>query len=480
MQIEQNVHAPVSPGFMSKILKRYGALGGKLGLAIIDQGLFAGSNFLLNVLLARWMIPDQYGAYVIGFAWFLIAQNLYEALVTEPMAIFGAGKYAGHIKRYFGAAFIFHIWFSLVVAVPFFVGAAFMQPDSPLIGITLFANALLMPALLARWLFRQPFYVIGNIRPAVIGSILYLVTIIAAIAAFHAVPTVETTLSIYAMQSSSTTPVFWVIDGSLLNPFTAVLANGIGGALTVLVMVVFFLKPQFGSTPDVKYREIYATHLKYGRWSSVEHLLMWFPSNIFYLVMPLMYDLSVSGALRALTNVEMPVYLTLTAIGSVILPSFVRTYNNHGYDALMRRVKNLRMMMLGITGAAAIVFIVGGQWIINLLYDGKYDSYTTFPILASMAAHLALFGFTAPLDLSLRSQGLIRHNFMARLLPNILTVTVGMYLVSQYGLLGAKLSPVLTVAAHWGVLIYLHRRVARSQVGQADNVEASAAVQEIP
>lgn len=479
MQIEQNVHAPTQ-GFIAKAMKRYGALGGKLGLAIIDQGLFAGSNFLLNVLLARWMIPDQYGAYVIGFAWFLIAQNLYEALVTEPMAIFGAGKYSGQAKRYFGAAFLFHIWFSLLVAIPFFVGAALIQHDSPLIGISLFANALLMPALLARWLFRQPFYVIGNIRPAVIGSILYLVTIIAAIVVFYAIPTVETTLSIYAMQSAASTPVFWVVDGSLLNPFTAVIANGIGGAITALVMIFGFLKPQFGSTAEVRHREVYATHLKYGRWSSVEHLLMWFPNNIFYLIMPLMYDLSVSGALRALTNVEMPVYLTLTAIGSVILPSFVRTYTNHGYDALMHRVRNVRLMMLGITGLAAIVFIIGGQWIINLLYDGKYDSYTTLPILISMAAHLALFGLTAPLDLSLRSQGLIRHNFMARLLPNILTVTVGMYLVSEYGLLGAKLSPVLTVAAHWGVLIYLHRRVAKSQAAQSGTKDVLPTVPEIP
>ena len=31
---------------------------GKGSLAVLDQGLFAGSNFLLNVLLARWLAPS--------------------------------------------------------------------------------------------------------------------------------------------------------------------------------------------------------------------------------------------------------------------------------------------------------------------------------------------------------------------------------------------------------------------------------------
>lgn len=466
MQIEQNVQAPAS-SFMSKLMKRYGAIGGKLGLAIMDQGLFAGSNFLVNVLLARWMLPDEYGAYAVGFAWFLVAQNLYEALVTEPMAIYGAGKYSKQTKRYFGAAFLFHIWFSLLVAVPFFAGASLMQQSSPLVGISLFATALLMPALLARWLFRQPFYVISNIRPAVIGSVIYLVLVLAATVIFHLIPVTESHLTLFVMEQASSQSVFWIVDASLLNPFTAVAANGIAGGITALIMTFFFVKPDFRSSAEVHHREVYTTHLKYGRWSSVEHLMMWFRSNIFYLVIPIMYDLSVSGALRALSNIEMPVYLTLTAIGAVTLPAFVRTYNNDGYNALMRRVQKIRIMVMALTGGMAVIFIVGGQWIVNMLYDGRYDTYTTMPILISMAAQLVLFGLTAPLDLSLRARGLIKHNFVARLLPNLLVVTLGMFIVVEYGLLGAKIAMAVTTFVHLLVLLYLHRKVAKGQSAQS-------------
>jgi hypothetical protein len=37
----------------------------KAGLAVLDQGLFTGSHFIINVLLARWLEPAQYGAFAV-------------------------------------------------------------------------------------------------------------------------------------------------------------------------------------------------------------------------------------------------------------------------------------------------------------------------------------------------------------------------------------------------------------------------------
>ncbi len=409
-------------------------------------------------------MPSEYGAYAVGFAWFLIAQNLYEALVIEPMAIYGAGKYAAHNKRYFGAIFLFHIWFSLVVAIPFFIGTTLMQQDSPLVSLALFATALFMPTLLARWLFRQPFYITSTIRLAVIGSIVYLVSALVSVTFFYLIPLVQTYLTLDVIGLITVRPVFWVVDGSLLNPFTAVLANGMAGGFTALLMIFVYVKPLFRGSAEISYREVYTTHLKYGRWSSIERVLMWLPANIFYLTMPIFYDLAVSGALRALTNIEMPLYLTLTAISAVLLPSFVRTYTNHGYDALIKRAHQMRLMLLALTVSLGVTLIVAGQWIVNILYDGKFDAYTTLPFLVAMAAHLIILGLVAPLDLSLRARGLVKINFLARLLPNLITLTLGIYLMIEHGLLGVKVAMAITVLTHLLVLMYLSRRIKNKTV----------------
>lgn len=72
------------------------------GLAIIGHGTFAGSNFLVNVLLARWLTADQYGAFALAYAGFLLFLMLYSACVYEPLIVFGSGKYAGRFHEYFG------------------------------------------------------------------------------------------------------------------------------------------------------------------------------------------------------------------------------------------------------------------------------------------------------------------------------------------------------------------------------------------
>lgn len=44
--------------------------------AVLDQGLFAGSNFLVSVLLARWLEPASYGAFSVAYSVFLLLDSL--------------------------------------------------------------------------------------------------------------------------------------------------------------------------------------------------------------------------------------------------------------------------------------------------------------------------------------------------------------------------------------------------------------------
>ena len=49
----------------------------KGGLAIVDQGLISGSNFLIGILLARWLMPEAYGAFALAFSVFLLLSYVY-------------------------------------------------------------------------------------------------------------------------------------------------------------------------------------------------------------------------------------------------------------------------------------------------------------------------------------------------------------------------------------------------------------------
>src|SRR5271170_1290937 len=60
----------------------------KGGLAILDQGLISGSNFLIGILLARWLMPAQYGAFALAFSVFLLLSYVYQSFLAEPQAVF--------------------------------------------------------------------------------------------------------------------------------------------------------------------------------------------------------------------------------------------------------------------------------------------------------------------------------------------------------------------------------------------------------
>src|SRR5436309_12460993 len=72
----------------------------KGGLAILDQGLISGSNFLIGILLARWLIPDQYGAFALAFSVFLLLSYVYQSFLAEPQAVFSGSAYRKSLRGY--------------------------------------------------------------------------------------------------------------------------------------------------------------------------------------------------------------------------------------------------------------------------------------------------------------------------------------------------------------------------------------------
>src|SRR6266511_2204184 len=115
----------------------------KSGFAVLDQALFAGANFLVNILLARWLEPTQYGAFAVAYAVFLLLSTVHTAVLTEPMLVFGAGKYAKRFPQYIGVLIYGHWWvtgiISLLLAMAAFVlwqlGHADLAPA--MVGLTL-------------------------------------------------------------------------------------------------------------------------------------------------------------------------------------------------------------------------------------------------------------------------------------------------------------------------------------------------------
>src|SRR5258708_3519283 len=151
-------------------------------LAVVDQALFAGANFLVNILLARAMSPADYGAFALAYAVFLLFGALHAAVFVEPMVVFGSGKYADRPRRYFALLIRGHFLFmapaSLVlVAVGLGLGRVYdASVERAFFGLVVAAAFMLL-----LWLVRRMCYL--HLRPerALAASAGYLGVAVAGI-----------------------------------------------------------------------------------------------------------------------------------------------------------------------------------------------------------------------------------------------------------------------------------------------------------
>jgi len=109
------IAAKVPPAIYSKLrLMRVNSLSGRLAwsgkvaAALADQGVVAGSGLIVNILLARWLAPAQYGVYTVAFSIFLFCTGFHNALVIEPMSVFGPSSYRSYLRAYLGKVVRLH------------------------------------------------------------------------------------------------------------------------------------------------------------------------------------------------------------------------------------------------------------------------------------------------------------------------------------------------------------------------------------
>jgi hypothetical protein len=96
--------------FMAR-LKTWGIKG---GLSVLDQGLYSGANFVMNILLARWLLPSHYGVFSIAFAVYLFAYQIHNAIIIEPMSVLGLAKMHHRLPNYLRDQIKIHFVVSLL------------------------------------------------------------------------------------------------------------------------------------------------------------------------------------------------------------------------------------------------------------------------------------------------------------------------------------------------------------------------------
>jgi O-antigen/teichoic acid export membrane protein len=409
----------------------------KGGLAIVDQGLISGSNFLIGILLARWLMPEQYGAFALAFSVFLLLSYVYQSFLAEPQAVFSGSAYSGSLRGYLKTLLGIHLiltCFGVVLLGGAAAIAAVLGQGNGLPG-ALAGVAIASPCILFFWLMRRSFYM--NMAPgrAAVGAFLYFVVVTAGL--------------------------FIAYKKSLISPFSAYLLMAVAALGTgfYLLSQINKVLPPDTTVPPTR-REAWRKHWGYGKWALAVSVVTWIPYYMYYPLVSAFSGMAQAGQLRALMNLSLPMEQSYTALSILFLPYAARVCREKGISSagpLVTRITSL--FVVGAVAYWAILIPLKGP-VFHLLYGGKYMEVAHFIPYVALGTTMwaAAFG-PAILLRAVESPDSI---FYARCVASALSLLIGVPATRSFGLWGVVWSIIIANLAAFVISLYILRRKSKS------------------
>jgi O-antigen/teichoic acid export membrane protein len=441
----------LGPGFHSRESmidrRKIGNFVLKGGLAILDQGLATGVNFVVSIVLARYLSSEEYGAYALGFAVLLLLGLLYQALLLEPMGVFGASAYRKSFRSYLTTIVSLHVSISLgiVVLVGAAAGIELKVTGQPTLAGALFGVAVAAPPILLFWMVKRAYYVQFAPGPSAVGAASYCVL----------------TLGVLA----------FAYVHHRLSPFIAFLSMGLGALGAGIALLWYFLHGLPPDTDSTTFTEIWQRHWRYGRWAVASSALAWVPLNIFYPVVSTFSGMSQAGELRALANFSSPIGQAVAALSTLLLPFASRTQERHGSAGGRTLSRWVGLLFISAAVLYWSVFLGFREPVFRILYSGKYME-VAYLLPAIALGSIFWSGFVGPAN-ALRAMESPASVFVAVCCASVVAVAVGIPATWHWGLKGA----VWSMAAAQGLgfvaaVILLRRRLRHpSALGPSGDLE---------
>jgi O-antigen/teichoic acid export membrane protein len=385
--------------------------------AVLDQGLISGSNFLLGILLARWIGAEQYGAYALAFAIFILVSIVYQSLVLEPMTVFGPSVYHAVPKKYLGIL----VWLQMALgAVVFVVGALggiyFYARVSAQLGPALIGATIAGPCVLWFWFARRACYVELSPSWALRGAMLYMPLLLSSA---------------------------WILlKLKLLSPFTAFAAMGVSALLTSAHML-WRLKPALArDSQGPCLREVSQRHWNYGRWALAAAVFLWIPWNICYPLVTKFWGLAETGSLRALLNLALPITQAYAALTLLFLPYTARLGQKEGWPGMKRQAMRISGVYTVGTGAYWLLLCMFSRQLVHFLYAGRYTEI--IPLLPWVGLSSIIGGAVMGPTIVIRAMQAPASVCWIYLYSSAVAVAVGTPAIRAWGMRGAIIALVLS------------------------------------
>ncbi len=408
-------------------------------LSLVDQGLASGAGFGVNLLLARWMVPEVYGAFAVAFAGFLFVSGFQNVLLLEPMSVLGPSRHAGSLLAYFRAQIAVHaVLVGALSGVSLLGGLLLWKvvPASPLVGAVM-GGGVALPFLLLAWLARRMCYVMQRPGLAIQGSALYLGLVFAGLLVLE--------------------------HFGWLNPFSAFALMGCGGLISagLLLRTLDVLKGKSGAGKRLHWLPILQENWTYGKWLIGSALLNPAVGQAQVFFIAAFLGLGAAGGLRAMQLPSLVMTQGITATGLLFLPVLSGDHGRGAMAGMRHKSMLLSVALAGVSLCFAGFLAISSGRLEQVLFGGKYATYAwLMPVLALVPVVNA---FSIGYSMALRASQKPQFDLLANLVGAPVALLSALYFIRWWGLAGAASSMMLGFLASGAVTMVWFQKEKRAR-----------------
>lgn len=327
-------------------------------LAIVDQAIYALSNLLLQIGVARSVPDEVFGAFTVASSFFVVLAMAHQTFVVEPMFVLGQRRFSQSAATYYGM--LRSSW-----SVGFGIGAAlvglllawilYLRGAGSVAAYTA-AYAIAAPVLLYFWLMRRMAFALSRTEIAVAGNAVYGTIMLAGLA-------------------------FLMLSGRA-GPYSGIALSALAATAGAIVISGSISWPRHGQVPP---QDALRLHVRYGRWAFGSEMISWGIANCAMLLLPLWLGLGASAVMRVLILLFMPLLQACSAMTLLLLR---RSSADGNQVTETRTVARHWLAFFGIAAAYSLCIVLVAPPMIPLVFGKAYEVRSSWIMLAAVTSVL--------------------------------------------------------------------------------------------
>jgi len=236
---------------------------------------------------------------------------------------------------------------------------------------------------------------------------------------------------------------------------------GIGLACALACLGWLFLSRKEYHLKNGHFREDCITNFSFGKWMFASCLLWALGMNLYPWLLALYHGTGATGVWAACYGVIAIANPLLLGIQNFLGPKIVQAYTRGGQKDLARFVRKVTVLYVVIIIPLALFLSVFGDTLVVAFYGAKYAG--NGQVVAVLALYLLTLAAAFTLSRALLAMEQAKVYFLANIVPLVVMLTLGLYLVKRFGVIGVALGLLVGAVTTAVMMLLIFIGVMRSE-----------------